>query len=167
MTTSSSQATDVDRNWMGLAIEQAKKSALAGEVPVGAVLVLGKHLLALDGNRPIGSLDPTAHAEILAIRQAARKLANYRLPETTLYVTLEPCIMCMGAIIQARIERLVFGAHDPKAGAVESCYHIGSDALLNHTLVIAGGILAEECGTLLRDFFRQRRQHANPIPDGC
>lgn len=145
------------RQWMLLALEQARESALAGEVPVGAVLIHQERLVAAAGNQPIGSLDPTAHAEILAIREAARRLGNYRLPGTTLYVTLEPCIMCMGAIIQARIERLVFGARDPKAGAVESCYRIGTDALLNHTLAIEGGILADECGNILKEFFQGKR----------
>lgn len=143
---------------MELALVQAKLSAGKGEVPVGAVLVEGDRLLAASGNRPIGDCDPTAHAEILTIREAALACNNYRLPGTTLYVTIEPCIMCMGAIIQARIERLVFGAHDPKAGAVESCYRIGNDALLNHTLSVEGGILAKECGNILKEFFRQRRR---------
>lgn len=161
MTTPDSQVTNsADRHlpWMYLALEQARKSALAGEIPVGAVLIHQNRLLAAAGNGPIGCQDPTAHAEILAIREAARKLGNYRMPGTTLYVTLEPCIMCMGAIIQARIDRLVFGAHDPKAGAVESCYHIGNDALLNHTITIESGILAEECGAILKDFFREKRR---------
>ena len=144
--------------WMNLALEQAEKSALAGEVPVGAILVRQDSLLAAAGNSPIGNQDPTAHAEILAIREAARYLGNYRMPGTTLYVTLEPCIMCMGAIIQARIDRLVFGAHDPKAGAVESCYHIGRDALLNHTIPIESGIQAKACGAILKDFFREKRR---------
>ena len=161
MTTTAGQtATTMDSRifWMHLALEQAEKSALAGEVPVGAVLVQQDRLLAAAGNSPIGRQDPTAHAEILAIREAAQVLGNYRMPGTTLYVTLEPCIMCMGAIIQARIDRLVFGARDPKAGAVESCYHIGSDALLNHTIAIEGGILAEACGAILKDFFREKRR---------
>lgn len=153
-------ATALDRQafWMRLALEQAEKSALAGEVPVGAVLVRQDLLVAAAGNSPIGRQDPTAHAEILAIREAARDLGNYRMPGTTLYVTLEPCIMCMGAIIQARIDRLVFGAHDPKAGAVESRYHIGSDALLNHTIAIEGGVLAEACGAILKNFFQEKRR---------
>ena len=161
MTTPVRQATTaLDRQafWMHLALEQAEKSALAGEVPVGAVLVHQDRLVAAAGNSPIGRQDPTAHAEILAIREAARRIGNYRMPGTTLYVTLEPCIMCMGAIIQARIDRLVFGAHDPKAGAVESCYHIGSDALLNHSIAIEGGILAEACGTILKNFFQEKRR---------
>lgn len=145
-------------HWMHLALKRARKSALAGEVPVGAVLVHQEHLVASAGNCPIGSHDPTAHAEILAIREAAQRIGNYRMPGTTLYVTLEPCIMCMGAIIQARIDRLVFGAHDPKAGAAESCYHIGSDALLNHTLIIESGILADKCGEILKEFFQGKRR---------
>jgi tRNA(adenine34) deaminase len=155
------QATNsIDRHtfWMHLALEQARKSALAGEIPVGAVLIHQDRLLAAAGNSPIGRQDPTAHAEILAIREAARNLGNYRMPGTTLYVTLEPCIMCMGAIIQARIDRLVFGAHDPKTGAVESCYHIGNDALLNHTISIESGILAKECEAILKDFFQEKRR---------
>jgi len=157
MTTSSRKANNADIKWMRLALEQAKESAKKGEVPVGAILVNQDRLLAAAGNCPISRFDPTAHAEILAIREAALKLGNYRIPGTTLYVTLEPCIMCMGAIIQARIERLVFGAHDPKTGAVESCYRIGTDALLNHTIIIEGGVLAAECGAVLQGFFRQRR----------
>jgi tRNA(adenine34) deaminase len=161
MTTSNSRAANsIDRHipWMHLALEQARKSALAGEIPVGAVLIREDRLLAAAGNNPIGRHDPTAHAEILVIREAAQALGNYRIPGTVLYVTLEPCIMCMGAIIQARIDGLVFGAHDPKAGAVESCYHIGSDALLNHTITMESGILAEECRAILQNFFREKRR---------
>lgn len=148
----------VDEKWMRLALEQARIAAVDGEVPVGAVLTEGGQLLAAAGNHPIGLKDPTAHAEILALREAARQRGNYRLPGTTLYVTLEPCVMCMGAIIQARIERLVFGAADPKTGAACSLYRIGSDGLLNHRLEIAAGILAEECSLLLKEFFRGRRE---------
>ena len=151
-------AADRDEFWMHLALDQARRAALSGEIPVGAVLILGDMPLAAAGNCPIGSQDPTAHAEILAIREAARKAGNYRLPGTTLYVTLEPCIMCMGAIIQARIGRLVFGAHDPKTGAVESCYRIGSDALLNHTITVESGVLEEACGAVLKDFFQEKRR---------
>jgi tRNA(adenine34) deaminase len=157
MTTLLSQDIKIDHEWMKLALEQAEKSALAGEVPVGAVLVKQNTLLAAAGNRLITNGDPTAHAEILAIRKGAEILGNYRIPETTLYVTLEPCIMCMGAIIQARIERLVFGAHDPKTGAAKSRYQIGTDSLLNHTLIVVNGVLEKECGALLKEFFRQRR----------
>ncbi len=147
-----------DRQWMALALEQARATAAAGEVPVGAVLVDGEGLLASAGNCPITSFDPTAHAEIVALRTAARRLGNYRLPGTTLYVTLEPCLMCMGAILHARVERLVYGATDPKGGAAHSLYQIGSDHRLNHQLKISGGILAGECAALLRQFFRKRRK---------
>ncbi|MBW6521746.1 MAG: tRNA adenosine(34) deaminase TadA [Desulfoarculaceae bacterium] len=148
----------VDLAFMQIALEQARQAALMGEVPVGAVLVHGATLLAAAANRPIGTNDPTAHAEILVIREAAGKTENYRLVETTLYVTLEPCIMCMGAILHARIQRLVFGALDPKTGAAQSRYTIGVDGLLNHRLEIAGGILGAECSMMLKDFFKERRE---------
>lgn len=148
----------IDLAFMKIALEQARQAAEAGEVPVGAALVRGETLLAAAANRPIATNDPTAHAEILAIREVAAKTGNYRLPETTLYVTLEPCIMCMGAIIHARIQRLVFGALDPKTGAVLSRYTIGTDDLLNHRLEIAGGVLEGECSQILKDFFRERRE---------
>jgi len=148
----------VDLVFMQIALEQARQAALMGEVPVGAVLAHGERLLAAAANRPIGTHDPTAHAEILAIRAAAEKIGNYRLVETTLYVTLEPCIMCMGAIIHARIQRLVFGALDPKTGAALSRYTIGTDDLLNHRLEIVGGVLETECSQILKDFFRDRRE---------
>jgi len=147
----------IDLAFMRIALDQARQAAAAGEVPVGAVIVRGETLLAATANRPIETRDPTAHAEILAIREAAEKTGNYRLPATTLYVTLEPCIMCMGAIIHARVQRLVFGAIDPKAGAAGSRYTIGTDDLLNHRLEITGGILEGECSRILKDFFRQRR----------
>lgn len=146
-----------DAAFMHQALAQARRAVEAGEVPVGAVLVWGDTLLASGANQPITMNDPTAHAEILVIREAAKKIGNYRLPETTLYVTLEPCIMCMGAIIHARIQRLVFGALDPKTGAASSRYAIGADGLLNHRLEITGGILEEECSQLLKDFFRECR----------
>ena len=148
----------VDLVFMQIALEQARQAALRGEVPVGAVLAQGETLLAAAANRPIAANDPTAHAEILAIRAAAEKIGNYRLVDTTLYVTLEPCIMCMGAIIHARIQRLVFGALDPKTGAAQSRYTIGVDGLLNHQLEITGGVLETECSRILKDFFKQRRE---------
>lgn len=143
---------------MRIALDQARQAAKSGEVPVGAVLARGEILLAVAANRPIANQDPSAHAEILAIRQAAQKTGNYRLPETTIYVTLEPCIMCMGAILHARIQRLVFGALDPKTGAAQSRYTIGTDDLLNHRLEITSGILEVECSQMLKDFFRERRE---------
>ncbi len=146
-----------DINWMEQALKLAAHAAAVGEVPVGAVLVRNGTILGSGGNNPISNNDPTAHAEINAIRQAAGKLNNYRLGGT-LYVTLEPCLMCMGALIHSRIERLVFGARDPKTGAAESVYQIGADRLLNHTLNIQGGLLEERCSHLLKDFFKERRR---------
>lgn len=146
-----------DRFYMRKAIECAVESAQLGEIPVGAVLVNSEGVLAACGNQPISKADPTAHAEILVIRAAAEKIKNYRLVDTTLYVTLEPCIMCMGAITHARISRLVFGATDPKTGSAGSVYNIGRDGLLNHDVEIVGGVLQEECSTLLKDFFHTRR----------
>jgi tRNA(adenine34) deaminase len=145
-----------DINWMEKALEKAADAAAHGEVPVGAVLVKDGLVLGSGGNSPILDRDPTAHAEIKAIRQAADNINNYRLGGT-LYVTLEPCLMCMGAIIHSRIERLVFGALDPKTGAALSVYQIGSDRRLNHTLEIEGGLLEKQCSSLLRDFFKKRR----------
>jgi tRNA(adenine34) deaminase len=146
-----------DYYWMEQALMYAEKAAENGEVPVGAVLVSGDQLVTGAGNAPISNNDPTAHAEILALRAGAKKLQNYRLPNTVLYVTLEPCIMCIGAIFQSRIQRLVYGAKDPKTGAVESVYQIGQDGLQNHTLHITSGILASKCSQLLKDFFRIKR----------
>lgn len=147
-----------DTEYMQKALALAEAASRAGEVPVGSIIVKNNKIIAEGANRPITSNDPTAHAEIVALRQAAQENENYRLPETTLYVTLEPCIMCMGAIIHARIQRLVFGAYDPKTGAAISCYTIGSDNILNHTLEITGGICEQECAALLKDFFRKKRK---------
>lgn len=147
-----------DEKWMRMALKAAQAAAVQGEVPVGAVLVQNNTLLAAAGNKPITLNDPTAHAEIRALRYASEMVANYRLPGTTLYVTLEPCLMCIGAIIHARVERLVYGAQDPKTGAVHSLYQIGEDERLNHHLQITAGILKEDCGELLRHFFRQKRK---------
>jgi len=151
------QKSATDEYWMEHALQQAREAAGLGEVPVGAVLVGKDGLLAAAGNSPIRFADPSAHAEILAIRGGAQLLQNYRLPDTTLYVTLEPCIMCMGALIQARISRLVYGAADPKTGAATSLYAIGSDPRLNHTIAVTGGVLADRCGQLLKDFFKEKR----------
>jgi tRNA(adenine34) deaminase len=142
---------------MGLALEEAARAAEAGEVPVGAVVVLDGRLLARGHNAPIARQDPTAHAEIVALRAAAREAGNYRLGGATLYVTIEPCAMCCGAALQARIARLVYGGDDPKAGAVRSVHRLLDDARLNHRVEVTAGVRAEECGARLRDFFRARR----------
>jgi tRNA(adenine34) deaminase len=148
-----------DQQYMQLAMNEAFKAGERGEVPVGAVLVdRAGDILAADGNRTIEYRDPSGHAEMVVLRAAGRRLDNYRLPGTTLYVTIEPCVMCAGAMVHARIERLVFGAEDPKAGGVVSRYAIGVDGLLNHRLSVDGGSCAEECGALLKNFFKQRRE---------
>jgi len=146
-----------DQKWMRHALTLAQRAADAGEVPVGAVLVNEGIAVGEGWNQPIGAHDPSAHAEMVALREAARRVENYRLPETTLYVTLEPCVMCAGAIIHARVQRLVFGAWDPKAGAVSSVYDVVANPRLNHRVEWTGGVLEDECGLLLRDFFRARR----------
>ena len=142
---------------MKAALREALKSARRGEVPVGAVIVRGGKVVARGSNRPVRTADPTAHAEIVALRRASRKAANYRLPECDLYVTLEPCAMCLGAALQARVRRLVYGALDPKAGAVQSVMTFPF-LKVNHRPEVVGGILAEECGRALGDFFRQKRR---------
>jgi tRNA(adenine34) deaminase len=144
--------------FMREALREAGKALTQGEVPVGAIVVGHAHeILARDHNRCISLSDPTAHAEILAIRQASKMLDNYRLNETTIFVTIEPCPMCMGAIINARVQRLVFGALDPKFGASGSVYNLADDEKLHHKLQVIPGIMEEECGQIMRDFFRQRR----------
>lgn len=145
-----------DREFMREALGEAAKAAAAGEVPVGAVVVRAGRVFARGHNRPIGSADPTAHAEIVAVRKAARKAGNYRLADCDLYVTVEPCAMCLGALVQARVRRLVFGAADPKAGAVSSVMAFPFDRL-NHRPEIVAGVLADESAALLRAFFRARR----------
>ncbi len=146
-----------DHYWMRRALELAQCAAAAGEVPVGAVLVLDNEAVGEGWNQPISRCDPTAHAEIMALQAAAARLGNYRLVNSTLYVTLEPCAMCAGAMIHARVGRVVFGATDPRAGAAGSIFNILQSARLNHRAEVVGGLLAEECGAVLRDFFRARR----------
>jgi len=148
---------ELDRQFMQQALEQAGLAALAGEVPVGAVIVRNGEVIARSFNQPITNHDPSAHAEMLALRQAALSAENYRLPGTTLYVTLEPCIMCAGAMLHARVDRVVYGATDPKTGAAGSILDVFSSKQINHQTVIEGGMMAEECGQLLRDFFKERR----------
>ena len=142
---------------MRAALAEARAGLAAGEVPVGAVVVVEDAIVAQAHNAPIALNDPTAHAEILALREAARKANNYRLPQATLYVTLEPCVMCCGAIVQARLARVVYGAADPKAGAVESRYRLLEDARANHRVEALGGMLAAECGAVLKQFFEAKR----------
>jgi tRNA(adenine34) deaminase len=146
-----------DGDYMHVAIGQARAAALHGEVPVGAVLVLENRVLASAGNRVIGDCDPTAHAEILALRAAAQAVGNYRLPGAALYVTLEPCAMCAGALVQARIARLIYGADDPKGGAVRTCMQVFDSPALNHRVEVTSGVLAEESAALLQSFFAERR----------
>lgn len=156
----SSVQLNSDIHWMQLALQQAKSAAESGEVPVGAVIVRNGALLSASGNTPIGSHDPTAHAEVLALRHAAHQLENYRLHDCELFVTLEPCMMCAGAILQARIKRVVFGAHDPKTGAAGSVLNAFALSSLNHQTTVQGGLLADDCSALLHQFFeRQRARH--------
>ena len=143
---------------MRVALAEARASLAAGEVPVGAVVVVGDVIVGQAHNAPIGLIDPSAHAEVLALREAARKIGNYRLPDATLFSTLEPCTMCCGAVIQARLARVVYGAPDPRAGAIESLYRLLDDPRLNHRVEALGGVLAEECGALLREFFETKRR---------
>ena len=143
--------------FMRAALAEARLGLEAGEVPVGAVVVVDGAIVGRAHNEPIALVDPTAHAEILALRAAAQKIGNYRLPGATLYATLEPCAMCCGAIIQARLAGLVYGAADPRAGAVESHHRLLDDPRLNHRVEARGGVLADECGTLLKTFFETKR----------
>lgn len=150
-----------DEEWMRYAIRLAQRAEQQGEVPVGALLVQGDRCIAEGWNQPIQNNDPTAHAEIVALRKAGQAIQNYRLIDTTLYVTLEPCVMCMGAIAHARVKRLVFGAFDPKRGAVCHALQLSDAAFLNHRVDWLGGVLEQACSELLTDFFKARRQLAS------
>lgn len=147
-----------DTFFMGQALQQAQQAWALGEVPVGAVLVRDGEIVAVGFNQPIAAHDPTAHAEIMALRAAAQVLGNYRLPGCDLYVTLEPCAMCAGAMMHARLSRVIFGAPDPKTGACGSIIDLFAQQELNHHTEVVGGVLAQQCSTLLKDFFVQRRQ---------
>ena len=148
---------ELDQQYMRMAIEQAQFAAQSGEVPVGAVLVRDGRVISKAFNKPIANHDPSAHAEMLALREAALAEENYRIPGSTLYVTLEPCAMCSGAMLHARIDRVVYGAPDPKTGAAGSVLDLFSSKQINHQTSVEGGIMSEECGQLLRDFFKERR----------
>ncbi len=149
--------TNPDQEFMTRALKLARQARDQGEVPVGAIVVHEGAVVGEGYNQPITLADPSAHAEMQAIRMAARRLDNYRLANTTLYVTLEPCIMCAGAMVHARIERLVYGSADPKTGATGSVFNLVQADQLNHQLEVEGGVMAKECGELLRDFFKERR----------
>jgi len=152
------EGVDTDETYMQMALQQAEQAGALGEVPVGAVVVdAGGQIIGLGHNRTIMDADPTAHAEIVALRQAARGMGNYRLPGAALYVTLEPCVMCMGAMLHARLARIVFGATDPKTGACGSVLDVGAMSQLNHHTAVCGNVLAEPCGHILRAFFKARR----------
>jgi tRNA(adenine34) deaminase len=148
----------LDLFWMQRALELAQKAQSLGEVPIGAVLVKDDQIIGEGYNAPINQHDPTAHAEIMALREAAQRIGNYRLLNTTLYVTIEPCVMCAGALVHARVKEVVFGAKEPRTGAVGSVFDILQSDRLNHRVAIRGGVMAEECATLIQQFFKQRRE---------
>ena len=148
-----------DEKWMQFAIIEANKAQIKNEIPIGAIIVKNGQLIAQAHNQPITLNDPTAHAEIQALRIAAKKQRNYRLIKTTLYVTLEPCLMCFGAINHARIERIVYGAHDSKVSICRPCNNLSNKIIINHKLLISGGVLENECSNLLKEFFKNRRNN--------
>jgi tRNA(adenine34) deaminase len=148
---------ETDERFMRVALEQARDARLRGEVPVGAVVVLNDEVLGAGSNQPIGAADPTAHAEIVALRAAAQRVGNYRLTGATVYVTIEPCQMCVGAMIHARVARVVYGTVEPKAGAIESAMRAHEHPALNHRMLATGGVLEAECRDMIQEFFRERR----------
>jgi len=151
--------SELDENWMWRALHVARDALKIGEVPVGAIIVdSNDRILATASNRTIANIDPTAHAEILALRTAALRVGNYRVTDSTMYTTIEPCVMCAGALVNARIKRLVFGAHDERFGAVETHFQLCSSSDLNHRIEITSGVLAKECRALMQDFFQARRK---------
>jgi len=151
-----------DSHFMAMALEEARKGAGAGEIPIGAVLVMNGEVIARDHNRCLATNDPTAHAEILVIRKASKTLGNYRLLGSVLYVTIEPCAMCIGGMIQARVSRLIFGALEEKTGMVKSRLALLHDSLFNHRIEAMGGVLAEDCRKLVQGFFREKRGRRTP-----
>jgi tRNA(adenine34) deaminase len=152
--------SETDARWMRHALVAAEEARERGEVPVGTCIVAGEAILAVAGNRTRTDQDPTAHAEIVALREAARKVGNYRITDAVVYSTIEPCVMCAGALIQARVSRLVYGARDERAGAVESRFRVCDTDFLNHRIDITAGVLAEECREIMQEFFRERRGKA-------
>ena len=152
---------ELDLGWMRRAISAASEARERGEVPVGTCIVLGETVLAAGGNRTRTDGDPTAHAEIVALREAAAKAGNYRLTNAVVYSTIEPCVMCAGALIQARVKRLVYGARDERAGAVESHFRVCDTDFLNHRIEVTAGVLEEECRELMQEFFRARRRNGD------
>lgn len=151
----------MDEVWMRLALDEAQDALRRDEVPVGAVVVLGEKVIGRGHNRVLTECDPTAHAEIVALRDASRFLNNYRLVGATVYTTIEPCPMCAGALVQARVKRLVYGAADPRAGAVDSLFHLVTDARLNHQIEVQGGVLADDCRQMIQSFFHKKRAAAD------
>lgn len=154
---SGDERSRVDRFFMNFALSEARRAAIDEEVPIGAVVTLGGQVIGRGHNQPVRLKDPTAHAEILALRQAAATIGNYRLTGASLYVTIEPCAMCAGAIVNARIARLIYGAPDPRAGAVDTIFQICTNSSLNHQVDVTSGVMAEECRELMQEFFRKRR----------
>jgi tRNA(adenine34) deaminase len=154
----------IDEPFMRLALEEAERALDCGEVPIGAVIVVGGEVVARGYNRPLGNIDPTAHAEIVALREAAATLGNYRLTEAVVYVTLEPCLMCVGALVHARVRRVVFGAHEPKTGALGSTIDALAIPTLNHRFATTGGVLESECREVVQRFFRMRRESSRAHP---
>ncbi len=154
-----------DKRWMQHALAAARDARERLEVPIGTCVVSGETLLSVAGNRTRTDCDPTAHAEIVALREAARKVGNYRLPDATVYSTIEPCAMCAGALIQARVKRLVYGARDERAGAVESRFRICDTVFLNHRIELTAGVLEDECREIMQEFFQRRRTEREPIAE--
>ncbi|RMG51997.1 MAG: tRNA adenosine(34) deaminase TadA [Acidobacteria bacterium] len=158
--------TPLDEIWMRFALDEAEEARSLDEVPIGAVVVIGERIVGRGHNRVITDQDPTAHAEIVALRDAARTMRNYRLIDATVYVTIEPCAMCAGALVNARVKRLVYGAKDDKAGGVESVFRICTDDRLNHRLEVRSGVLEEECREMIQSFFREKRKEKGQHKEG-
>lgn len=159
--------SETDAHWMRQALAAARDAAQLGEVPIGTCIVVSDTVLAVAGNRTRTENDPTAHAEMVALRAAAKETTNYRLSDAVVYSTIEPCVMCAGALIQARVRRLVYGAHDERAGAVESHFRVCDTDFLNHRIQVSAGVLEEECREIMQEFFRARRQDKKVLSVEC